>query len=63
MKIKRYKYKGVAYQDKRYVSKITHNKKVKYIGMFMTKYEALKARNDYIEENNLPHKRQTYIAE
>jgi len=50
-------YRGVYYEKERdrYVCRVTHNKKNKYIGRFKTAKEAGKAYNKYVLENKLSH--------
>lgn len=53
-------YTGIfAYGDK-WGAKINVDYKNHYIGYFLTKKEAVEARNKYIEDNNLPHTKQLY---
>ena len=57
---------GVSYYDniKKWRAKITVNKILKHIGLFLTIEEAVQARDNYIIENNLPHKLSTdYVKE
>ncbi len=39
----------------RWVARITFEKKTLFTKVCLTEHEALKARNDYIKQNNLPH--------
>ena len=54
-------YVGIYYYDKynTWGASIRVNKILKYIGTFKTKEEAVQARDNYIIENNLPHKLST----
>ena len=54
-------YVGVTYYKKnnKWVANIRINKISKQIGSFKTKEEAIQARDNYIVENNLPHKLST----
>lgn len=57
---------GVSYYDniKKWRAKITVNKILKHIGLFLTIEEAVQARDNYIIENNLSHKLSTdYVKE
>ena len=60
-------YVGVSWCDHRgqvgWRSRIKVNKKEIILGVFQTKREALEVRNNYIINNNLPHKIQEYIGE
>ena len=51
-------YVGVTWhiRDKKWCAKISVNKISKHIGSFSTLEEAVQARNNYIIENELPHK-------
>ena len=51
-------YVGVIWhiRDKRWVAKIRHKDKTKWIGQFISIEDAILARNEYILANNLPHK-------
>ena len=52
-------YVGVTYHKKgiaKWRSSIGINNKFKHIGLFLTKEEAVQARDNYIIENKLPHK-------
>ena len=51
-------YTGVSYhiRDEVWAATIGINNKFKHIGSFLTKEEAVLARDNYIIENNLPHK-------
>ena len=55
-------YTGVSYyKDKgMYMSYIVIKRKMKNLGLFNTKDEAIYARNSFIANNNLPHKIQAY---
>jgi len=55
-------YTGVSWhkKTKKYMGFITANGHRKCLGYFLIKEEALKARNRYIIDNNLPHKIQEY---
>ncbi len=47
-----------------WVVNIKHHKVLKYVGGFKTIEEAVQARDNYIIENNLPHKLSTeYVKE
>ena len=46
-------------RDKKWCANIRINKISKQIGSFKTKEEAIQARDNYIIENNLPHKLST----
>lgn len=50
-------------QIKKWVCNISINNKSKRIGAFNTQKEGVDARNKFIEENNLPHKKNVYIGE
>lgn len=55
-------YVGVNYHDTgiaKWTASIGVNHKLVYIGSFLTKEEAVQARDNYIIENNLPHKLST----
>lgn len=54
-------YVGVIWhiRDKKWIVNIRINKILKQIGSFKTKEEAIQARDNYIIENNLPHKLST----
>ena len=54
-------YVGIYYykSNKKWVANIRINKILKQIGSFKTKEEAIQARDNYIIENNLPHKLST----
>ena len=54
-------YVGVSWnkRDKKWCANIRINKISKQIGSFKTKEEAIQARDNYIIENNLPHKLST----
>lgn len=54
-------YVGVTYYKKnnKWVVNIRHHKVLKYVGGFKTIEEAILARDNYIIENNLPHKLST----
>jgi len=56
------KYTGVTWhsRDKVFQVAITHNLKTKHIGSFKSVEEAVDARNSYIDENSLPHKKEEY---
>lgn len=47
---------GVNYRKNKWISTIWLNKKSINLGSFLTKEEAVQARDNYIIENNLPHK-------
>ena len=54
-------YVGIYYykSNKKWGANIRINKILKQIGSFKTKEEAIQARDNYIIENNLPHKLST----
>ena len=54
-------YTGVSYhiRDEVWAANIGTNNKLKHIGTFKTKEEAVQARDNYITQNNLPHKLST----
>ena len=58
-------YTGVSWDKVRnkWESHITLNRKKIFSKMCATKQEALQKRNNYIEENGLPHKKQEYKGE
>lgn len=58
-------YIGVSWskKDKRWLCNISIKNKSHRIGAYKTQKEAVEARNEYIEKNNLPHKKNTYIGE
>ena len=58
-------YVGVSWDKSKdkWVAKIKVNKVVIYIGSFLTKEEAVQARDNYIIENSLPHKLSTDYKE
>jgi len=55
-------YTGISFNKKcnKYESSVTYNGYRKYFGYFKEMPEAINARNDFIKENNLPHKIQGY---
>lgn len=58
-------YTGVCYYSttNRYVVVISINNKSKYVGSFLTLKDAVLARNKFIDDNNLPHRKQEYKEE
>lgn len=58
-------YIGVSWskQEKKWICVISINNRSKRIGGYKTQKEAVEARNKYIEDNNLPHKKNKYIGE
>ena len=48
------KYTGVHKHENKWRAVITYNKKTKHIGLFNIEEKAVRARNDYILNNNLP---------
>ena len=58
-------YTGVSWskKDKRWICVISINNKSRRIGGYKTQKEAVRARNLFIEKNNLPHKKNIYIGE
>lgn len=58
-------YKGVSWAKniKEWICIISINNKSKRIGRYKTQKEAVKGRNDFINENNLPHQKNVYIGE
>jgi len=59
------RYTGVTWhsRDNIYEVSITFNYKQNYIGRFHDLKSAVQARNDFIDKNNLPHKKEQYIEE
>lgn len=53
-------YTGIFLYGDKWGAKININYKNYYIGYYLTKKDAVLARNKYIEENNLPHRKQEY---
>ena len=51
------KYTGVNYSitHKRWVARVHFQGKTLFSRVFLTEEEALKARNEFIQQNNLPH--------
>lgn len=58
-------YTGISYHRKNnnWVANININKKRTYLGSFSSKQDALQVRNQFIIDNNLPHKVQEFINE
>lgn len=58
-------YTGISWNKfaKKWLARISINKKETYLGYYETKKEALEVRNNYIKEHNLPHKIQEYKGE
>ena len=54
---------SLANKGKKYVCVISVNNKSKRIGSYNTKKEAVEARNKFIDDNNLPHKKNVYTGE
>jgi len=63
MKIITFRYTGVTWhsRDNIYEVSITFNYKHHYIGRYKDLKSAVEARNDFIDKNNLPHKKEQYI--
>ena len=53
----------VGVKKKKLICVISINNKSKRIGSYNTQKEAVNGRNKFIEENNLPHKKNIYIGE
>lgn len=51
-------YTGITFQKScaKWLAQVHHNNKNVYLGLFATIEEAVKVRDNYIIENNLPHK-------
>ena len=58
-------YRGVSWcrRDKVWVCVISIDNKLKRIGQYKTQKEAVKARNKFIDDNNLPNQKNVYIGE
>ena len=58
-------YKGVSWDkvNNQWLVVISINNKTHHIGRYNTKKQAVEARNNYIDRNNLLHKKQKYIGE
>lgn len=58
-------YKGISWNKRtqKWLCNISINNKTKRIGEYKTQKEAVYARNKFIEDNNLPHYKNTYIGE
>lgn len=58
-------YIGISWskQERKWLSVISIGNKTKRIGGYKTQKEAVEARNKYIDDNNLQHKKNTYIGE
>lgn len=58
-------YRGVSWSktERKWICYVSIKHKTIRIGGFKTQKEAVEKRNEYIEKNNLPHKKNTYIGE
>lgn len=57
-------YTGITFQKScaKWLAQVHHNNKKVYLGLFAAIEEAVKVRDNYIIENNLPHKLSTFYT-